>query len=184
MFKAKNSGNLEIAKKVLKVLLWTILLFVLISFAQCSYELSYQIIFGKASYSTKATYKLPETDVEIVLERRAIHLFLAEYERTLILRVDGKEVLRQEAAGDSGGYCRMNVYQISPNEYFLSGDISHDKYELDVIRQKITSATLKEKPPDAKFVGAFDTDEKRHLRFIPATEREEQKNKIKHYGEI
>ncbi len=182
MFEMKNFGSLEIAKKMLKVFLWTILLFVLISFVQCSYETSYRIIFGKASYSAEASYKLPNTNIEIILERRCIHLFLAEYERTLILRVDGKDVLRQAAAADSGGYCRMNVYRISPDEYFLSGDISHDRYELNIVGQKITSVVLEEKPPNAKFVGVFDTDEKKYWRFVSATEREEQKSKIELYG--
>lgn len=139
------------------------------------------MIFGKASYSVKASYNLPNTNAEVILERRCIHLFLAEYERALVLRVNGKEVLRQQAADDSGGYCRMNIYQISPDKFFLSGDLDFDKYELDVLEQKITSAVLIEKPPGAKFVGVFDSDEREKWRFIAVTEREEQKSKIEHY---
>lgn len=178
-----EARNLRTAKKVLKLILWTVSLLVLISFVQCSYEVSYRIIFGKASYSTEASYKIPDKNIEIVLERRCIHLFLAEYERNLILRVDGNEVLRQEAAADSGGYCRMNVYQISPNEYFLSGDLSFDNYELDIAEQKITSEVLAEKPPNANFIGAFDVDKNSDWRFIPVTEREKQNSKIELYGE-
>ncbi|MBA3694766.1 MAG: hypothetical protein H0X15_04880 [Acidobacteria bacterium] len=154
-------------------------LFILIGAIQVGCETSYRLIFGKASYSTKAIFQIPQTNVEIILERRAIHLFLAEYERTLILRVDGKEVLRQEGATDSGGYSRMNVYEISPTEYFLSGDISYDKHELDIMRLKINSVVLIEKPTSAKFIGAFDIDEKRIWRFITTDERVEQKSKFK-----
>jgi len=81
-------------------------------------------------------------------------------------------------AADSGGYSRMNVYQISPSEYFLSGDISFDKYELDITRQKLNSIISTEKPSSTKFVGAFDVDEKRNWRFISAGERREQRSKF------
>lgn len=180
----KTSGIFKAAKYSFKFLLWTILIFIVVLFAQCSYETSYRIIFGKASYSEKASYKLPDTNAEIVLERRCIHLFLAEYERTLVLRINGKEVLRQEVAADSGGYSRMNVYQISPDKYFLSGDLSFDKYELNIAQQKITSVDSEEKPLNAEFIGTFDIDEKKPWRFITVTEREEQKSKIQSYGEI
>lgn len=145
---------------------------------QLGYEISYRMIFGKASYATEAVFRVPRTNIEIILERRAIHLFLAEYERTLVLRVDEKEVLRKEVAADSGGYSRMNVYQISPAEYFLIGDMEFDRHVLDITRQKLNSIISAEKPSSAKFVGAFDIDEKRSWHFITVTEREEQKSKF------
>jgi len=164
--------------RIIKWMLIVLGFLITIAAIQVGYETSYRLIFGKASYSTKAIFQVPQTNVEIILERRAIHLFLAEYERTLILRVDGKEVLRKEVAADSGGYSRMNVYQISPAEYFLSGDISHDKYELDITWLKINLIVLIEKLTSAKFIGAFDIDEKRIWRFISADERIEQKSKF------
>ena len=184
MYKAKNTEIFKVFKNGLKFLLWAILIFVVVLFAQCAYESSYRIIFGKASYSVKASYKLPNSNTEIILERRCIHLFLAEYERTLVLHVAGKEVLRQEVAADSGGYSRMNVYQVSPTEYFLSGDISYDKHELDITIPKITANHSEGKPTGARFVGAFDSDEKKVWRFIAKTEREEQKSKIERKGGI
>ncbi len=153
--------------------------FVAVGIIQTAYEISHRLIFGKASYSTEAVFSIPQTNTEIGLERRCIHLFLAEYERTIVLRVGGKEVLRGVAAEDSGGYSRMNVYQNSPTEYFLSGGISFDKYELDISRQKITRISLAEKPLTAQFIGAFDSEEKRKWRFIPAGERVEQPNKTR-----
>lgn len=165
----------------MRIIKWVLIVLgflITIAAIQVGYETSYRLIFGKASYSTKAILQVPQTSVEIILERRAIHLFLAEYERTLVLRVDGKEVLRKVVAADSGGYSRMNVYQISPSEYFLSGDISFDKYELDITRQKLNSIISTEKPSSTKFVGAFDVDEKRSWRFISAGERREQRSKF------
>lgn len=158
---------------------WALLILVAMGlFAKCAYDSSDRIIYGRASYSLNALYKLPNMKAEIILDRRHAHLFLAEYERTLILRVDGKEVLREEVAFDTGGYSRMNIYQISPIEYFLSGDLDFDKYHLNIIQPKINRVFLEEKPSTGKFVGAFDKDEKRNWRFITASERDEQKSKL------
>ena len=164
--------------RVIKWMLIVLGFLITIAAIQVGYETSFRLIFGKASYSTKAMFQVPQTSVEIILERRAIHLFLAEYERTLILNLDGKEVLRRAIAIDTGGYSRINVYQISPTEYFLSGDLSHDKYELNITQRKLNSAMSTEKPSSTKFIGAFDVDEKRNWRFISADERIEQKSKF------
>lgn len=161
-----------------KTILILLGIFISIAAIQAGYEISYRLIFGKASYSSEAAFQIPKTEAEIILERRAIHLFLAEYERTLILRAAEKEVLRQEVAVDSGGYSRMNLYEISPTEYFLSGDFSEDRYELNVARGEINKAVLENKSSTAKFIGAFDRDEKRVWRFISASERPEQKSKL------
>lgn len=72
----------------------------------------------------------------------------------------------------------MNVYQISPTEYFLSGDMEFDRCELDITRQKLNSIISAEKSSSAKFFGAFDIDEKRSWRFVTTTERGEQKSQL------
>ena len=167
--------------RVIKVTGLLFALFITLGVLQSAYEISYRLIFSKASYSTEAVFRVPQTDIEIILERRCIHLFLAEYERTLVLRVDGKEVLRQKAAEDSGGYSRMNVYEISPNDYLLKGEMGFDKHELNIERRKINSSSLLEKPVGAQFIGAFDFDGKRKWRFISADERAEQPSKIEKY---
>jgi hypothetical protein len=169
--------------RLIKATVLFIGLFILIGAIQIVYEISYRLIFGKASYSAEAVFKVPHADVEIILERRCIHLFLAEYERALVVRADGKEVLRKEAAADTGGYSRMNVYEISPTEYFLSGDLSGDRYELDIARQNINSGYLTERPAGAIFVGSFDREENKAWRFITAKERAEQPSKIEKYKE-
>ncbi len=167
--------------RVIKIIGLVFGLFIMLGVLQSAYEISYRLIFGKTSYSTEAVFKVPQSTVEIVLERRCIHLFLAEYERTLVLQADGKEVLRQKAADDSGGYSRMNVFQVSSTEYFLRGEMDFDKHELDIKRLKINSGSLLENPTSTKFVGAFDSDEKREWRFISADERSEQPNKLEKY---
>jgi hypothetical protein len=71
----------------------------------------------------------------------------------------------------------MNVYKFSPSEYFLSGDLSYDRYVLDISAPSIKAATLDAKPTNSKFVGCFDRDEK-GWRFSPEFEGGEQKSKI------
>src|SRR5688500_761182 len=85
-------------------------------------------LYKEGSHSSEAIFKLPNSSIEVVLERRNIHLFLPEYERTLVLRVNGTEVHRLGAAVDTGGYSRMNVHRKSSHEYFLSGELSFDRY--------------------------------------------------------
>ena len=51
--------------------------------------------------------------------------------------------------------------------------MSFDRYFLDLSDITLESATLRDKPEVAKFIGVFDRDEKRIWRFVPAFEREE-----------
>jgi hypothetical protein len=142
-----------------------------------AFEAAKRGIYGKARFSTEAIFLVPGSKSEIALERRAIHLFLAEYERTLILRDNGQEVLRLAAAEDSGGYSRMNVYRVSDSVFYLRGEMSFDRYLLDTSRPSVTRESLGETPSAAQFIGAFDRDCK-GWRFIPKYERAEQKPKI------
>ena len=162
--------------------LW--LLFVPMVFVIGALDLAYEGFYGRSSYSTEAIYKVPNSSIEIVLERRGIHYFLAEYERTLALRLKKQEILREDVAVDTGGYSRMNMFQVSLSEYFLCGDMSFDRYFLNVEEASLTDASLNAKPTKAKFVGVFDRDEKRVWRFIPAYERGEQESKTCQYGGV
>ena len=131
-------------------------------------------VYQESDFSSKAIFRVPDSSFDIILERRNIHLFLAEYERTLVVRFDGKEVVRQEAADDTGGYSRMNVFQLSDHEYFLVGELSFDSYFLDISRKSLTRLERRENALDS-FVGSFDRDEK-GWRFIPVSERGIQKS--------
>jgi len=166
------------AKLILKIALLCFGFLILVNALNLGYELGYRLVYGKASYSTEAVFKIPNYKAEIILQRRTAHLFLGEYERTLVLRLNGKSILRHEAAFDTGGYSRMNIYRISPTEYFLSGAFSSDSYILNIERQEINSTEFEAKPAQAKFVGAFDKDNDHYWRFIPANEREELKTRL------
>ncbi|PYT00151.1 MAG: hypothetical protein DMF63_09300 [Acidobacteria bacterium] len=126
--------------------------------------------YEESIFTDPAVFQVPETSIDIILERRNIHPFLAEYERTLVLRIDGKDVLRKEVAVDTGGYSRMNVFRLSADEYFLQGKLSADSFYLDVSRTSLIQ--LNEKPLAAgRFIGSFDHDES-GWRFIPVSERQ------------
>ena len=150
--------------------------------SRCSIEMRLLVYFltfliGTAAAGSNlsgAIVLIPDTPIEVELARTPTHSFLAEYERTLIVRFDDNEVLRYRIADDPGGYSRMRIYKISGHEYFLSGDLSFDKYSLHLGgRVCVTPSDLESKPKDAIFVGSFDRDEK-GWRFIPANERAEQ----------
>jgi hypothetical protein len=131
-------------------------------------------VYQESDFSSKAIFRVPDSAFDIILERRNVHLFLAEYERTLVLRFEGKEVVRQKAADDTGGYSRMNVFQLSDHEYFLVGEFSFDSYLLDISRTSLLRLEQRDNKRGS-FVGSFDRDEK-GWRFIPVGERGIQKN--------
>ncbi len=106
----------------------------------------------------------------VAIEREPTHLFLAEYERYLILSIDGIEKQRIEMFDDTGGYSRTDVFQTSATQYVLRG--FDDRYQLDLVRQSVSPAQTFDKK-NAKFVGSFDVDDDRVWRFILATERPE-----------
>lgn len=138
---------------VFKALMYTFACLLLLDVVDFAYDKFHRLVVGKASYSNEAVYRLPDSPMEVVLERRGIHLFLAEYERTLVLRNGSSEHLRKELAIDTGGYSRLNIYQLSRNEYFLSGDLSFDRYLLNVADGSLENTSLEEKPATARFIG-------------------------------
>lgn len=118
-----------------------------------------------------AAFSLPSRGsslLTVAIEREHTHLFLAEYDRYLILSVDGSEKQRIKAFEDTGGYSRTDVFQIADSQYILRG--FHDRYELDTEKQSISPIESFD-TTRAKFRGCFDTDENHIWRFISASER-------------
>lgn len=130
------------------------------------------VIYSKSNVPRKAVFRVPQTDFSIILEQYHAHLFLAEYERILVLQNGENEISRNEIAFDTGGYSRMNVYRTTPTRYFLQ-DISNI-YEFDVNRSEIFKTALGTKY-NGDFVGAFDFDGSKKWRFISSDERAEIK---------
>jgi hypothetical protein len=88
-----------------------------------------------------------------------------------VLRDEDGDVLRFAVAVDTGGFSRMKVYQVSASKFFLQGDLSFDRYLLDISKPSITREISMERPFNAKFIGSFDGDDE-GWRFI-SVQREE-----------
>lgn len=160
------------------VVLAFIYLNLMITMADVAYDRMHLFYFGNAAFATEAVYQIPGTYEEIVLERRAAHLFLAEYNRELVFRIGDREFSRTAAAADSGGYSKMKVFQISPRFYFLCGELSNDAYIIDSWVRSTRDVEFDENFPKATYIGVFDKDEKGPWRFIAANERAEEKDKL------
>lgn len=114
-----------------------------------------------------ATFRVPRSSMALTVERKAAHPFLAEYDRYLILLIDGIERQRIELSTDTGGYSRVNVFRINDNIYLLK-DI-YNIYELDLRQQALRKSPNHDLV--GAFVGAFDDDGEKVWRFIPASDR-------------
>jgi len=151
---------------------------IVITMTDVGYDRMHLFYYGKSAYAAEAVYQIPGTYEEIVLERRAAHLFLAEYDRELVFRIGNREFVRKTAAGDSGGYCKMKVYRISPAHYFLCGELSFDAYILDAPGRSIRNVGDEERFFGATYIGVFDKDENGPWRFIAANQRPEEKDML------
>jgi hypothetical protein len=74
---------------------------------------------GGKSYPSSASFSVPDMSVSVALERESIHPFLADYDRTLILLVNGREESRMKMFKDTGGYSRTNIFKVSESVYLL-----------------------------------------------------------------
>jgi hypothetical protein len=169
---------MRFAKMAGLILLALVHLEIMITMADVAYDRMHLFYYGNSGFAAEAVYQIPGTYEEIVLERRAAHLFLAEYDRELVFRIGDREFTRKTAAADSGGYCKMKVYRISSAHYLLCGEMSFDAYILDAPGRSIRNADDRERFPSATYIGVFDKDEKGPWRFIAADQRADEKDKL------
>lgn len=116
-----------------------------------------------------AAFHVPDTRADITVERRASNPPHPEYARRIILRVAGRTAARVEMGGDTGGYGRANLYHLGGPVYLLRD--AGDSYTVDVDRHTVARGPARR--AGGRFLGAFDQDESRRWRFIPAAERPE-----------
>ena len=83
-----------------------------------------------------ATLKLEGSNASIQIKRVHIHAFLAEYDRYLILNVNGKPVVEVQISTDTGGYSRANVFSTNSSSTLIVQD-RMGRYEINVERQKL-----------------------------------------------
>lgn len=151
---------------------------IIITMAEVGYDRMHLFYYGKSGFAAEAVYQIPGTYEEIVVERRAAHLFLAEYDRELIFRIGDREFVRRDVAMDSGGYSKMKLYRLSPTIYFLCGELDYDTYVLDAAGRSIRDVHFDEKFSNATYLGVFDNDEEHGWSFITAHQRAEEYDKV------
>jgi hypothetical protein len=122
----------------------------------------------------EASAKFLGSTFEIIVEIVPTHPYLAEYERTLILRKAGSSDQRFSMFPDTGGYLRTQLYRL-PDGRLLVSDF-FDTFVINVVKQKIDADTgvLPEK---GVYLGAFDNREgaiRTTWRFIDAGKSPEQ----------
>jgi hypothetical protein len=118
------------------------------------------------------------TNSSLLIIRRPKHLFLAEYDRTIMLRENGKVLARQELFSDTGGYSRASIFQLTEAKILLED--AFGEYEIDLTTQQISVRQNQNDNLQARtYLGVFDTDEKKVWRYIPATERKYAPTELK-----
>ncbi|SRR6266566_1335499 len=117
----------------------------------------------------RASYSVAGTNVEVAIELKPMHPYLAEYERTLILAGSTKQK-EQKMFPDTGGYLRTNVYSLGDGRFLIKGFF--DEWLVQTQPLQINES-LQTNQPRGIFIGAFD-DIDHKWRFIPAAERTEQ----------
>lgn len=127
--------------------------------------------------SINNAWKVPNTDLEISVNKQKPSSFKDEVEREIILRDNHLDKTKFKLAKGMNAYSRINIYQIGKNEYILR-DV-FEIYILDTQAKTLTktsfsilSATF-ENTDYPKYIGAFDDNENGGWRYIPASERAE-----------
>lgn len=138
---------------------------------------------GKGNRSS-ASLPIAVANASLRLERVCIHDFLAEYDRYLVLIVGGVSVTRTQISTDTGGKSRANVFFRKADSTLVLQDWM-SSYEINVAQRNISEVSYKcGEPEGSVFVGAFDVDETKEWRFIPAAERKQMPIPASGCGEI
>ncbi len=116
-------------------------------------------------------YTLPSGGARVIARFTPMHLYLAEYERAVVVvRSDGK---RSEAKlfPDTGGYRRSQLYQAEDGSLYFKG-------YFDVARINENSASIEvvtsPVPTGTKYLGAFDYVRDVGWKFLIPAESPEQ----------
>lgn len=125
---------------------------------------------GDAQHS--AVVSLPESPFSMRVVLTSSHPFLAEYDRAFTIEREGRAIAEEVSIfPDTGGYAFINLYHAG--SAVVVQPMGNDEYHVDLKTGHVTTRPLG-RPPDAKFLGAFDFDEDRRWTFMPATARSEK----------
>ena len=119
-----------------------------------------------------ATFAVPESTTRVTVGRTPTHAFLAEYDRNLMIEVEGRLVSRLAMFPDvdTGGYSRANLYRIDAQSVLLRD--AGSSYTIDVVTGTVSKD--EKRRAAGTFLGSFDEDDARTWRFIFAHERPER----------
>ncbi|MCI5208570.1 MAG: hypothetical protein D3910_07205 [Candidatus Electrothrix sp. ATG2] len=133
------------------------------------------VMAGCSSSDRSASCTLADNGVSISIELSPSHPFLAEYDRFLILKRNGKEVAKQKLFQDTGGYSSANLYKCNHTLYMVKGYF--DMWVIDLNSGRIEDGQC---PKSAhEYIGIFDGGGSKPWKFYLSSEREEQELKPK-----
>ena len=121
--------------------------------------------------STEVRWESPASGVQIALQLKPLHPFLAEYEKTVALRTRNGDEVAHPLFPDTGGYLRTQVYGGPSDVFYLKG-------YFDVARVSVRDMRIEtdgeQVPEGASYLGAFDEDASGQVRFLSPIESPEQ----------
>lgn len=96
-----------------------------------------------------ASYMIND-EAKLKVQLKAIHPYLAEYERTVVLVRKGKPIVRKIMMLDSGGYSAGNLYDCGSGVFMLKGYF--DTWRIDGVAGKIWEGDC----DDPVYLGVFE----------------------------
>lgn len=117
---------------------------------------------GCANPVIEASVTLNDESV-LSVELDPIHPYLAEYDRTAVLRNPGASPVRQKLFLDTGGYTASNLFRCGRSLFMLKGYF--DSWLIDTSARTIQKGECESQ----EYIGVFDGVER--WEFYPAAER-------------
>ena len=117
----------------------------------------------------RATFFVLHSNTSVTVERLSRNLYLAEYERTIIIEKGGRPIKQLKMFPDTGGYSRANLYRLDGQTLLLRD--AADSYTIDLVNQAVFKDESRREA--GTFLGSFDRDGSKTWRFLPVGERPE-----------
>jgi hypothetical protein len=85
---------------------------------------------------------VPDSGTTVLVERGPSHVFLAEYQRRVIVEIEARARNQHEMFADTGGYSRANLYRIDAGIALLrDADVS---YTIDLTTGAVSKDELRQ----------------------------------------
>ena len=119
----------------------------------------------QSSAVTESATRILTKENVLIMERKAAHSYLAEYDRTLKFVANGKVLAQFPINMDTGGYESAKVYKLSNNQYVVYD--SFDTYVINLLKPQIIQKDI---PANKRgvYIGEFSENKSQIWSFIPA----------------